>query len=774
VKQAHPTFSAAQLHAHLLTMGREPGPLAPDPQRGAGNLWLNPPLAGPPFVTTGSEVALANADGSHATDVTVGAGASTAVLSPAGDKIAYASAKDGDYDIYVANADGSGEVNVTANTSNDGDPSWSSDGARLAFVSDRDGNNEIYVMNADGTAQTRLTNWAQEDRDPDFGVGDTKITFVRNPLTDGFVRWDVFTMNADGTGPVNLTDGNPGPSQADPVYSPDGTKIVFDAQSASQGSLIGIYVMNADGSSKTQLTTNATQDHDPAWTADGTRIVFARADATGSGFWDLYAIDPDGTDLLRMSNSRQRSERHPGQAGSASVPPLLAAPPAISGTARIGSYLQATAGSWVGGSPLSSIYQWQRCDGSGSACSPISGATDLFYRLVDADLGSRLRVSLSTSNTSGSKSVTSAASPVVSAAPPQAMALPMIGAGVTLAVGEGVFGTTGVWSGSPALALYWLRCDEFGGFCEAASGSGGQIYFVGPADAGHTLRLAVAATTSGGTTVATSLATGVVPGGGGGGGGSGGGGGGQPADLELTKTANAATAGVGETILYRLQARVKNFQLTSGASQVLVTDTLPAGVELVSTKVNRGPGCTGTTTVTCNLDFLSGQIVGEVEIVARAAQSGSLVNTATVAAAQSDPDRSNNTASVTVTVRGPERQPSGPTTAKPISAKKGVTKRGTAKSNLLRGTGLADRLFGLAGDDRLFGLAGSDRLFGGPGNDLLDGGPGSDVLDAGAGNDLLRVRDGSSDTVLCGPGRDTVRADRRDKVARSCETVKRA
>ena len=64
------------------------------------------------------------------------------------------------------NADGSNPVNLTNNPADDRSPTWSPDGRRIAFVSDRDGNHEIYVMNADGTGQTRLTDTPYYDSDP--------------------------------------------------------------------------------------------------------------------------------------------------------------------------------------------------------------------------------------------------------------------------------------------------------------------------------------------------------------------------------------------------------------------------------------------------------------------------------------------------------------------------------------------------------------------------------------------------------------------------------
>ncbi len=81
-------------------------------------------------------------------------------------KIAFASDRDGNFEIYVMNPDGSGLFRVTDNPAEDTQPSWSPDGTRLAFVSNRDGNKEIYVVGATGGAATRLTNNAAEDFDP--------------------------------------------------------------------------------------------------------------------------------------------------------------------------------------------------------------------------------------------------------------------------------------------------------------------------------------------------------------------------------------------------------------------------------------------------------------------------------------------------------------------------------------------------------------------------------------------------------------------------------
>jgi Ca2+-binding RTX toxin-like protein len=83
-----------------------------------------------------------------------------------------------------------------------------------------------------------------------------------------------------------------------------------------------------------------------------------------------------------------------------------------------------------------------------------------------------------------------------------------------------------------------------------------------------------------------------------------------------------------------------------------------------------------------------------------------------------------------------------------------------------------DRLIGGKGDDKLTGGNGNDRLSGGSGNDVLSPGAGHDAIDGGAGDDTINAVDGVRETVVCGAGQDTVRADRRDRL-RGCEKVTR-
>ena len=111
--------------------------------------------------------------------------------SPDGTSIAFASLRDGNYEIYLMNADGSDQRRLTRNLDIDLDPAWSPNGRSIAFTSNRDANNEIYVMNADGSNQARLTTNAAEDTTPDWQWQE-RVPLPPQPVEDAEfsgVRW---------------------------------------------------------------------------------------------------------------------------------------------------------------------------------------------------------------------------------------------------------------------------------------------------------------------------------------------------------------------------------------------------------------------------------------------------------------------------------------------------------------------------------------------------------------------------------------------------------
>jgi dipeptidyl aminopeptidase/acylaminoacyl peptidase len=164
----------------------------------------------------------------------------------------------GNTDVYVMNADGTDQTRLTTDPALDRFPMFSPDGSKIAFTSRRDGNTEIYVMNPDGTDQTDLCNLPGGDSQPNWSPDGTQIAWRRSGLTVP-ESGDVWVMNADGSSKTQLTTD---PADLRPAWSPSGTKIVFRSLRTNQGD---IYRMKADGTKATQLTDDPAQDAYPDW-----------------------------------------------------------------------------------------------------------------------------------------------------------------------------------------------------------------------------------------------------------------------------------------------------------------------------------------------------------------------------------------------------------------------------------------------------------------------------------------------------------------------------
>jgi Tol biopolymer transport system component len=211
--------------------------------------------------------------------------------SPDSTKIAFTSDRNGPLNIFLANADGTGLVNLTGGGSNNTSPMWSPDGTKIAFTSDRTGTNQVFTVNSDGTGLTNVSSSAFDDTLPAWAPDSSKLAFVSTRSGAS----DIYAVNADGSGLTQIT--NTPTQEYYPAWSYGGDKIYYSTLVAGNWQL---FSANSDGSGATQLTNSALHNYLPSWSAKYDKLLFLSA---RTGDWDVFTMNTDGTSQTNLTNN---------------------------------------------------------------------------------------------------------------------------------------------------------------------------------------------------------------------------------------------------------------------------------------------------------------------------------------------------------------------------------------------------------------------------------------------------------------------------------------
>jgi TolB protein len=194
-----------------------------------------------------------------------------------------------EYDIFVADADGSNVRQITNEKGYDAEATVSTDGRKIVFTSVRNGDLDIYTMDADGSNVRQVTNEPGYDGGAFFSPDGSQIVYragrlsnaqeeadFKRLLAQGLVRpskLDIYVMNADGSNKRRLT--NNGKANFAPFFHPNGRQIIFSSNmNDPRGRNFDLFLVNVDGSGLEQVTNHGDFDGFPMFNRAGTRLVF--------------------------------------------------------------------------------------------------------------------------------------------------------------------------------------------------------------------------------------------------------------------------------------------------------------------------------------------------------------------------------------------------------------------------------------------------------------------------------------------------------------------
>jgi len=227
-------------------------------------------------------------------------------------RTSFSDTNDEQYQIFVIDVATREVSQLTHDTNANRNPNWSPDGRRMLYSVEANGKTDIWIMDADGMNQRNLTPDDANDYHPKWL---TNTTFIFDSDKDHspenrITNREIYTMDLESGAVTRITDYPDWDTFAS--RSPDGTKLtwrrIMENPDGSRNA--EVVVMNVDGTNLVRLTNDPAFDAYPTWSADGSKIMFSsNSGADHYEDFDIYLINPDGTGRQKITETIHNVEQ---------------------------------------------------------------------------------------------------------------------------------------------------------------------------------------------------------------------------------------------------------------------------------------------------------------------------------------------------------------------------------------------------------------------------------------------------------------------------------
>ena len=208
--------------------------------------------------------------------------------SPDNERMVYTSFARGTSDMYVVNRRGGGRIRVHSGLNLNTSATFSPVGNDIAFVGSVGGNPDIYLIRDDGSNLRRLTSTSSIESTPEWSPNGRQITFTSGRSGSP----QIYVMDAEGTNVRRVS--HDGDWNDDAVWAPDGERIAYTSRVNGR---FQIRIANLS-TGETRIVAGQGSNEQPTWSPDGQWIAFQ---SNRSGRWQIYRMRADGTDLLQLT-----------------------------------------------------------------------------------------------------------------------------------------------------------------------------------------------------------------------------------------------------------------------------------------------------------------------------------------------------------------------------------------------------------------------------------------------------------------------------------------